>query len=478
MRESAIGAASVPPWWTRAALVGAVALLTVAFIACQGGQGSGPDLEQAFLRLEDLPAGWEQMTEDELRDLDDDQDDPQFLCGAGESPGPAPDREAETGFHGPGERPLLTHAVDYYEDPEDLNEAITALNDAVQGCSSFVDSDGVDWMAVKLAPFPAFGDETHAYSLIADDGEAQVAVIMVVTRRGQIASVLTYANLANQFQSAGDVWGIAYQADARLAALLGQEPSQQQFAPTPSGGGPSAGAGGTGTSQPPEVPLGRSHVVEGWEITVQGLEVVDGAARGYDFKVYGIFQVRACNRGATSAIDPFDFDAVTADHRNWPANALFAILPAEALPQTLPPAGECLSGKVGAQVDTDSPIRYIVYEAGGGAVDNGPGQVRWTVDPSGQGQTSSPPTCTQLVPGCEALVVNVAPEDLFLREAPSRAAAVTGRLPELLVVCIVGGPASADGRQWWQVRTPAGAQGWAASGDGATPWLQPTTAPC
>ena len=74
-------------------------------------------------------------------------------------------------------------------------------------------------------------------------------------------------------------------------------------------------------------------------------------------------------------------------------------------------------------------------------------------------------TCEALRSGCEAVVTNVAPLNLFVREAPDRDASVSARLPEGTKVCLTGTSGVADGLTWWPVRakiTPGTFAGWSA----------------
>jgi hypothetical protein len=73
--------------------------------------------------------------------------------------------------------------------------------------------------------------------------------------------------------------------------------------------------------------------------------------------------------------------------------------------------------------------------------------------------------CGALRAGCEAIVTNVAPLNLFVRAAPDRDAQVKGRLPDRTAVCITGTSQVADGLTWWPVRATIAAgpiEGWSA----------------
>jgi hypothetical protein len=73
--------------------------------------------------------------------------------------------------------------------------------------------------------------------------------------------------------------------------------------------------------------------------------------------------------------------------------------------------------------------------------------------------------CGALRAGCEAIVTNVAPLNLFVRAAADRDAQVKGRLPDRTVVCVTGTSQVADGLTWWPVRATIAAgpiEGWSA----------------
>jgi len=73
--------------------------------------------------------------------------------------------------------------------------------------------------------------------------------------------------------------------------------------------------------------------------------------------------------------------------------------------------------------------------------------------------------CKALRSGCEAIVRNVAPLNLFVRAAPSRTAQVKGRLPDETAVCLTGTFEVADNLTWWPVRatiTSGVVEGWSA----------------
>jgi class 3 adenylate cyclase len=73
--------------------------------------------------------------------------------------------------------------------------------------------------------------------------------------------------------------------------------------------------------------------------------------------------------------------------------------------------------------------------------------------------------CGALRAGCEAVVTNVAPLNLFVRAAPDREAQVKGRLPDRTVVCVTGTSQVADGLTWWPVKATIASgpvDGWSA----------------
>lgn len=99
--------------------------------------------------------------------------------------------------------------------------------------------------------------------------------------------------------------------------------------------------------------------------------------------------------------------------------------------------------------------------------------------------TPSPtPDCRSFAPGCEARVINVAPENLFLRRDPGINATVLERMSQGSIVCIRGSQTVQDNTTWWPIKAnfPQGAmEGWAAQYNPAPPstqFLEPTGATC
>jgi Tol biopolymer transport system component len=85
--------------------------------------------------------------------------------------------------------------------------------------------------------------------------------------------------------------------------------------------------------------------------------------------------------------------------------------------------------------------------------------------------------------GCGAMVTNVEPQGLNVREGPGTDQDVIGGLSQGDTVCLlgVGAPALADGIQWWPLRTAEGTEGWVAAFDPNEPnrrWLTPTGSMC
>ena len=85
--------------------------------------------------------------------------------------------------------------------------------------------------------------------------------------------------------------------------------------------------------------------------------------------------------------------------------------------------------------------------------------------------------------GCGAMVTNVEPQGLNVREGPGTDQDVIGGLSQGDTVCLlgVGAPALADGIQWWPLRTAEGTEGWTAAFDPDepdSPWLTATGRTC
>lgn len=86
--------------------------------------------------------------------------------------------------------------------------------------------------------------------------------------------------------------------------------------------------------------------------------------------------------------------------------------------------------------------------------------------------TDTPPPPTPTAPavsddpifvGAQVMVVDTGPNGLNFRREPTRSAERIRSLPEGSVYEVVGGPVSADGYTWWQLRDPSdGTTGWGA----------------
>jgi hypothetical protein len=72
--------------------------------------------------------------------------------------------------------------------------------------------------------------------------------------------------------------------------------------------------------------------------------------------------------------------------------------------------------------------------------------------------STSTPTVTPTPPS--AVVIRTGGQGAILRRAPSTNAGPVGFLQEGDRVLVIGGPQSAEGRVWWQVRKADGAEGW------------------
>jgi hypothetical protein len=105
--------------------------------------------------------------------------------------------------------------------------------------------------------------------------------------------------------------------------------------------------------------------------------------------------------------------------------------------------------------------------------------------PGGGNHLASWVNCELPLPtaGCEVMVTNVEPQGLNVRAGPGADQHIIGELSEGETVCLlgVGGPALADGIQWWPVHTAGGTEGWAATFDPNEPdrpWLTATGRAC
>jgi len=92
--------------------------------------------------------------------------------------------------------------------------------------------------------------------------------------------------------------------------------------------------------------------------------------------------------------------------------------------------------------------------------------------------------CRVIQPGCAARVVNVAPDNLFLRPDPGLGSSPLERMAEGTVVCIEGTLRVLDNTVWWPINVRISNRefhGWAAEYDPAPPhwkYLEPTGAAC
>ena len=76
--------------------------------------------------------------------------------------------------------------------------------------------------------------------------------------------------------------------------------------------------------------------------------------------------------------------------------------------------------------------------------------------------TVSPPSFAEIAPGAQVVVQGTRGVALNLRASPSTGARVLGSAKEGTTLLVLEGPQEASGYTWWKVRTPAGAEGWAA----------------
>jgi len=88
---------------------------------------------------------------------------------------------------------------------------------------------------------------------------------------------------------------------------------------------------------------------------------------------------------------------------------------------------------------------------------------------------TSTPTATPTPPS--AVVIRTGGQGAILRRAPNTGAGPVGFLQEGDRVLVIGGPQSAEGRVWWQVRKTDGAEGWLLGDLVGTITPTPTSAP-
>jgi hypothetical protein len=72
-------------------------------------------------------------------------------------------------------------------------------------------------------------------------------------------------------------------------------------------------------------------------------------------------------------------------------------------------------------------------------------------------------TPDEIAPGAIVTVTGTSGAGLNLRQQPSTYAKVMANVKEGTALTVLEGPSEADGYVWWMVRTPDGAEGWAAA---------------
>jgi len=110
-------------------------------------------------------------------------------------------------------------------------------------------------------------------------------------------------------------------------------------------------------------------------------------------------------------------------------------------------------------------------------VDDGQGNVGWVAERDAETEWLSP-QLGQAQPADRAPRVDdrvqVTIAQLTIRSVPGVDAATVAQVNDGQQFTVIAGPQSANGYQWYQIRSDDGAvEGWAAEGDGSTRWLSP-----
>jgi hypothetical protein len=77
--------------------------------------------------------------------------------------------------------------------------------------------------------------------------------------------------------------------------------------------------------------------------------------------------------------------------------------------------------------------------------------------------TLTPSTFSQIAPGATVTVTGVGVEGLNVRASATITAEILETVDEGTTLLVLSGPKESDGYTWWQVRTPAGTEGWAVA---------------
>lgn len=113
-------------------------------------------------------------------------------------------------------------------------------------------------------------------------------------------------------------------------------------------------------------------------------------------------------------------------------------------------------------------------------LDDGEGNIGWTVENDGETDTLSPqlgePEPVDRSPrvGERVRVTMSSGGQLSVRETPGTDANIVTRVNPGQEFTVTGGPQDASGYTWYQIRSDSGdVEGWAAESDGAERWLSP-----
>ncbi len=87
--------------------------------------------------------------------------------------------------------------------------------------------------------------------------------------------------------------------------------------------------------------------------------------------------------------------------------------------------------------------------------------------------TSGAAVNPQMHNGVSAIVNCVGRDPIALRSSPTRGSTIKASLQPLTVVQVIGGPVSSEGFTWWQIKTPAGLDGWSVEFADNLPVLTP-----
>lgn len=122
-----------------------------------------PELLAALPQLDDLPAGWTVMLDDQEAD-DDGSDDTNFCGRAGTAPAElfadGEVRSASVSYAGADFGPFLIMMLVAADDEERMRQATATVADLLS-CSGWTDADGTEWTGGTMS-FPALGEETTA----------------------------------------------------------------------------------------------------------------------------------------------------------------------------------------------------------------------------------------------------------------------------------------------------------------------------